>query len=130
MKKSQSNLLKLASKFGGKYAQSQTLQQIIEAAAGWGEQSANGIMNFPAQLQKDQAGLTINVTISDKMMGGRSVEVSPPSVEPSTVAANYAKLPGQIKAYLEKHISNFPQIETGTTTLKWPSPAGSGIAQN
>lgn len=130
MKKSQSNLLKLASKFGGKYAQSQTLQQIIEAAAGWGEQSANGIMNFPAQLQKDQAGLSISVTVSDKMMGGRGVEVSTPAVEPSQFASNYAKLPGQIKAYLEKHIANFPQIETGTTVLKWPAPASSGVAQN
>jgi hypothetical protein len=88
-------------------------------------------MNFPAQLKKDQADLSISVTINSGMMGGKSVIVDPPMVDPSEVAGNYARLPDQIKAYLDKHISSFPQVPTGTTTLRYsgkePAPA---IAQN
>jgi hypothetical protein len=131
MKKSQALLLKLADKFQNKYAQeSQTLQQIIENAASYGESSANGIMNFPAQLRKDQADLSLTITISSGMMGGKSVEVSNPTVEPSQFATNYTKLPAQIKKYLDRHIADFPQISEGTVTLNWsgktPQP---GIAQ-
>jgi|SRR6185369_6827583 len=131
MKKSQALLLKLAAKFQDKYAQDgQTLQQIIENAASYGEKSANGIMNFPAQLKADQADLSINVTKSTGMMGGFNVEVSQPIVEPAQHAPKYARLPEQIKKYLDKHISSFPQIPEGTSTLnysgKTPEP---GIAQ-
>jgi len=119
MKKSQALLIKLANKFQNKYAQGQTLQQIIENAASYGESSPNGIMNFPAQLKKDQADLSITITISAGMMGGKNIEVSLPTVTPPAVAGNYAKLPTQIKKYLEKYISDFPQIPEGTTTLQW-----------
>lgn len=129
MKKSQALLLKLANKFQDKYAQSQDLQQIIENAAGYGEKSVNGIMNFPAQLKADQADLSINVTISGGMLGGLNVEVSQPTLNPPQVAANYARLPEQIKKYLEKHISNFPQVPQGTTTLSYSGRnAAPGIA--
>lgn len=129
MKKSQALLLKLANKFQDKYAQSQDLQQIIENAAGYGEKSVNGIMNFPAQLKADQADLSINVTISGGMLGGLNVEVSQPTLNPPQVAANYARLPEQIKKYLEKHISNFPQVPQGTTTLSYSGrSAAPGIA--
>ena len=119
MKKSQALLIKLANKFKNKYAQSQDLQTIISNAASYGEKSANGIMNFPAQLKTDQADLSINVTISSGTLGGFNVEVSQPTVTPPQVAANYARLPEQIKRYLEKHISNFPQVPQGTTTLSY-----------
>lgn len=130
MKKSQALLLKLANKFQNKYAQSQNLQEIIEAAAGYGEKSENGIMNFPAQLKADQADLSINITISSGIMGGRSAEVSPPSVDPPAMAGRYAKLPEQIKKYLNRHLSSFPQIPEGTTTLTFSGKtADPGVAQ-
>lgn len=131
MKKSQALLIKLANKFQNKYAQeSQTLQQIIENAASYGESSANGIMNFPAQLRKDQADLSLTITVSSGMMGGKSVEVSNPTVEPSQFATNYTKLPAQIKKYLDRHIADFPQISEGTVTLNWSGKAPQpGIAQ-
>jgi len=119
MKKSEVYLFKLASKFQNKYAQSQTLQEIIGNAAGYGEKSANGIMNFPAQLKKDQADLSINITVDTAFMGGYNVTVDPPSVDPPQFAPNYARLPDQIKNYLSKHISSFPQVPIGTTTLRF-----------
>jgi hypothetical protein len=119
MKKSEVYLFKLASKFQNKYAQSQTLQEIIGNAAGYGEKSANGIMNFPAQLKKDQADLSINITVDTAMLGGYNVTVDPPTVDPPQYAQNYARLPDQIKNYLNRHISNFPQVPIGTTTLRF-----------
>lgn len=129
MKKSELQLLKVASKFQKKYGQSQSLREIIENAAGYGEQSANGIMNFPAQLKKDQADLSISVTIDTSMLGGYNVGVSQPSVDPAEFTAHYANLPEQIKKYLERNIKFFPQVPQGTTTLSYSgkSPA-SGIA--
>lgn len=133
MKKSQALLLKLAHKFQDKYAQdSQSLQQIIQNAAGYGEKSANGIMNFLAQLQRDQADMSINVTVKPATFGGESVEVSPPTVDPAQFAQNYARLPEQIKKYLERHVKDFPQVPrdqaiTLSYSGKTPSP---GIAQN
>lgn len=50
MKKSELKLFAVASRILAKYGQGQTLQQIIENAAGGGEKSELGIMNFPAQL--------------------------------------------------------------------------------
>lgn len=130
MKKSEQQLFKVAARLSYKYAQSQTLQEIIQNAASYGESSPNGIMNFPAQLKKDQADLSINVTVSSGMMGGLSVEVSPPSVDPSQFAPNYAKLPDQIKKYLDKYIKDFPQVPQGTTTLRYSGKSTeSGVAQ-
>ena len=131
MKKSHSLLLKLANKFENKYAQSQSLQEIIQNAASYGESSNSGIMNFPAQLKKDQADMNINITITSATLGVLNVEVSPPSVEPPQFASNYAKLPGQIKKYLDKYISDFPQIPQGTTTLQFTGRTpGAGVAAN
>ena len=130
MKKTQA-IFRLADRLEIKYAQSQTLQQIIGNAASYGESSVNGIMNFPAQLKKDQADLGINVTVTSGTFGGPSVEVSQPTVEPAEVAANYAKLPEQIKKYLERHITSFPQVPMGTTTINYSGRTpGEGIAQN
>jgi hypothetical protein len=131
MKTSQDRLFKVAAKFQRKYAQSQSLKQIIENAASYGENSSNGIMNFPAQLKKDRADMNINVTISSGFMGGSNVEVSPPAVKPTSVAGNYARLPDQIKKYLEKYIKDFPQIAPGTQTLEYSgrTPA-SGVASS
>lgn len=129
MKKSQQQLLKLATKFGLKYAQGQSLQEIIQNAASYGESSANGIMNFPAQLKKDQADMSINVTISSGTLGGANVDVSQPNVQPSEFAGNYTKVPDQIKNYLERHVKDFPQLPQGTTTLQFfGRGSGSGIA--
>jgi hypothetical protein len=113
------HLLKIADKFQAKYAQSQTLQQIIESAAGYGEKSQNGIMNFPAQLKQDQADLSITVTVSSGLMGGRKAEVLEPRVDPPAVAGKYARLPEQIKRYLDRHLNDFPQIPEGTVTLSF-----------
>jgi hypothetical protein len=130
MKTSQDQLFKVAAKFQKKYGQTQTLQQIIENAASYGESSVNGIMNFPAQIKKDQADLGINVTLSSGTFGGPSIDVSQPSVMPAEVAGNYAKLPDQIKEYLERNIKGFPQIPMGTTTLRYSGRApGEGVAQ-
>lgn len=130
MKKSEQQLFKVAARFVSKYAQSQTLQEIIQNAASYGESSANGIMNFPAQLKKDQADLSINITVSSGMMGGLSVDVSDPSVDPPQFAANYAKLPAQIKKYLDKYIKDFPQVPQGTTTLRFSGKSTeSGVAR-
>jgi hypothetical protein len=123
MKKYQRALMVLGENFGNKYA-SQSLQEIIQNAAGWGEQSANGIMNFPAQLKQDNADLGINVTIS-----GNEVNVSAPTVDPPQFAGRYAKLPEQIKAYIKRHISDFP-LPQGTTTLQFVGrSAVNGVAQ-
>lgn len=119
MKKSSTHLLKLAEKFKFKYGQSQTLQQIIENAASYGEKSPNGIMNFPAQLRQDQANLSLSITISSGLMGGRNVEVSTPAVDPPQFSPRYAKLPEQIKKYLERHLKDFPQIPEETITLNF-----------
>ncbi len=119
MKKSSVHLLKLAAKFQTKYAQSQSLKQIIESAAGYGEKSPNGIMNFPAQLKQDQADLSLSITVSSGMMGGRNAQVSTPTVDPAQFGPRYAKLPEQIKNYLDKHLNDFPQIPEGTTTLEF-----------
>lgn len=131
MKTSQDRLFKLAAKFQRKYAQGQSLQEIIQNAASYGESSANGIMNFPAQLKKDQADMNINVIISSGFMGGTNVTVSDPAVEPANVAGNYAKLPDQIKKYLDRYIKDFPQITPGTHTLQYSGRTPpEGIAQN
>lgn len=130
MKKYQAQLLKLASKFGNKYAQSQDLKQIIENAAGGGQSSANGIMNFMDQLKKDQAILYMTVTISNDTFGGRSAKVGQPLTDPREVAGNYASLSGQIEKYLDKHLATFPQVQSGDTTLTFSGKTeGEAIAQ-
>jgi hypothetical protein len=87
-------------------------------------------MNFPAQLKKDQADLSITVTVSSGMMGGLSVEVSNPTVDPPQFAGNYARLPEQIKKYLDRHIKDFPQVPQGPTTLQYSGKSPeSGVAQ-
>lgn len=121
MKKT-NHLIRLAQTLSVKYAEAQTLQEIIENAARYGEQSTNGIMNFPAQLQKDDAELTIAITInSAPITGGKKIYVGTPSVYPPEVAGNYAKLPEQIKKYLEKNLNYFPQIGLGTVLLEYPT---------
>ena len=112
MKKTQA-LLRLADKFRIKYAQDQTLKQIIESAASWGESSTLGIMNFPAQLKKDQASLRININVSNGTFG-KSVNVSEPTVDPEQFSGNYAKLADQIKKYLKKHINDFYSLNIRT----------------
>lgn len=119
MKKFAQQIQKLASKFHHKYAQTQGLKEIIEGAAGFGLNSSNGIMNFMDQLKRDQADLYLTVTIKSKIMGGRIAEVGPLLTDPREVAGNYAKLPEQVENYLNKHLSNFPQIQEGTVTLSW-----------
>lgn len=119
MKKSEQQLFKVAGHALAKYG-TQTLKEILENAAGAGEQSVNGIMNFPAQLKKEQADLGINVTI-DKS----NVIVSPPTVEPAEFAPGYARLPDQIKKYLERNLEGFPQLPRGqTVTLRWNNQSG------
>ncbi len=108
-------IFKLADKFYHKYAQSQSLQEIIANAASHGVE----IMNFPQALQRDQAALSINVKINKGTLGGYKVEVSAPRVEPPQFARFYAELPGQIQKYLEKYLDNFPQINLGTSTLTY-----------
>lgn len=123
------HLLRTAKRLANKYAQSQTLEQILENAASSGEKSVNGIMNFPAQLKKDQATLSFTVDIGSKTMGGFEVEVSPPIVNPPEFAAHYAKLPEQIKKYLDRNINGFPQIQNQMVTLRYTgATAESGIA--
>lgn len=131
MKKYAQQIQHLAKKFISKYAQSQNLEQILESAAGYGEQSANGIMNFPQQLKKDQANLYITITVSNGMLGGRSVTVSDVLTDPREVAANYSKLPQQVENYLNKNLTSFPQIPNGDTTLTFSgkTPNESAVAQ-
>ena len=113
MKKSQALLLKLAAKFQTKYAQSAVEEQIkstIANAASWGPQ-VHGIMNFPEQLKKDQADMTLRVS-----KRGHTITVDPPMLNPASVYFNYAELPNQIKSYLEKYIEVFP-VDTGDVDL-------------
>lgn len=125
------HLFSVAQKLSIKYAESQSLQEIIESAAGYGENSANGIMNFPAQLKKDNAGLSLAVAINSSPLGGKKVTVSPPIVDPPEVAGNYTKLPEQIKKYLEKNLKYFPQITLGTTVLDFSKDTqGEAVAAN
>lgn len=127
MKKSQLHLLKLAAKFQYKYAQD--LKSIIQNAASYGESSANGIMNFPAQLKEDQANLALIVTITSNWAGGITVEVSHPIVDPPNYASNYTKLPEQIKKYLEKYAKDL-NLSEGQTTIQYSGDSpSSGIAQ-
>lgn len=117
MKKYQAQLLKIANKFQNKYAQSQDLKQILLNASGWGQSSVNGIMNFMDQLKKDQATMYITITISNGTFGGKTAKVNQPLTDPREVAVNYSRLPEQIEKYLNKHLSTFPQIPDGDTTL-------------
>lgn len=119
MKKT-SHLIRLAQALSNKYAQSQSLKEILENAAAYGENSANGIMNFPAQLEKDDAGLSIVVSVASTPWGSKKIYVGQPSVNPPEVAGNYAKLPEQIKKYLERNINYFPQLALGHTLLDFP----------
>jgi hypothetical protein len=128
--KNTDHLLSLAHKLSNKYAEPQTLKEIIDAAASHGENSVNGIMNFPAQLKQDDAELNISITISSGVMGGKTVTVGDPRVYPSNLAPNYANLPKQIKKYLDRNIQYFPQIPDGTTDLRYPKAVGEGIATN
>jgi hypothetical protein len=130
MKKSEQQLFKLATKFQRKYAQSQSLQEIIQNAASYGESSVNGIMNFPAKLKQQQAYLGLSITIKSGMLGGLSVSVSDPSVDPPQFAATYAQVSEQVKNYLDKNIKGFPQLGEGTQNVSWDYRAGgAGIAQ-
>lgn len=125
------HLIRLAQKLSAKYAESQTLQQIIESAAGWGESSTNGIMDFPSQLKKDDAELSIAVTINSNPFGGKKIYVGEPRVDPAEVAGNYDQLPEQIKKYLDKNLQYFPQIGLGTIDLEFPkSETIEGIVSN
>lgn len=133
MKKSELHLFKTALKLQAKYAQSQTLQEIIQNAASYGEHSTSGIMNFPAKLKEDQADLTITVNIDSGILGGLDVKVEPPKVTPEQYAPNYARLPEQIKKYLERYGKDL-QVAQGVTMLTYSgkppaTPAGVGIAQ-
>jgi hypothetical protein len=119
MKKYQAQLLKLANKFYNKYAQSQTLEQIIENAASYGEGGANGIMNFQAQLDKDNANLLLVLIISTDNVGGYDFTVGNAITNPPQFTQNYSKLGPQVKSYLEKNINNFPQIQPGTYELNF-----------
>lgn len=119
MKKT-SHLIRLAQTLSNKYAQSQSLKEILENAAAYGENSTNGIMNFPAQLKKDDAGMTIVITVTQTPWGSKKILVSEPTLDPVEVAGNYSKLSGQIKKYLEKNLSYFPQLALGHTLLDFP----------
>lgn len=126
MKKSQAILLKLANKFGHKYASAARdhIQQAVANAASWG-QKTHGIMDFPNQLKRDQA--TLSITVSKN---GNTVTVSEPIVNPPTVAGNYAGLPNQIKAYLEKYLDLFPKDEDNTNlVLEYTGVSPDGVAQ-
>lgn len=133
MKKT-NHLIRLAQKLSVKYAEAQTLQEIIEAAAGYGESSSNGIMDFPSQLQRDKAQLSLGINISKGALGGTKIIVTDPSVYPPEAASNYTKLPGQIKKYLERNIRYFPQVGLGTFTLRYPGEGeeegGEAVATN
>ena len=126
------HLIRTAKKLANKYAQSQNLEQILENAASSGDKSDNGIMNFPDQLKKDQATLSLTVDIGSKTLGGFNVEVSQPIVDPSEFSGNYSNLPKQIKTYLERNLNGFPQIHNQTVTLQFTGTntgSGYGIAQ-
>lgn len=130
MKKT-NHLIRLAQTLSVKYAEAQTLQEIIENAAGYGESSTNGIMDFPSQLEKDDAELSIGISISKgSVMGGTKIIVTAPNVYPPEVASHYAKLPEQIKKYLERNIQYFPQIGVGTFTLEYPAATTSNANPN
>lgn len=130
MKNSQT-LFKLAAKFQRKYAQSQTLQEILTNASSYGDSSGNGIMNFIPQLKKLKAYLGLRIVISSGMFG-TSVSVAPPATDPAQVAGAFAKLPDQIKKYLERNLKGFPQITEGSHDVSWDfrEPGNEGIAQN
>lgn len=120
------HLIRLAQTLSVKYAEAQTLQEIIGNAAGYGESSTNGIMDFPAQLKKDDAELSIGVSISKGgLTGGTKIIVTSPNVYPPEMAGHYTKLPEQIKKYLERNIQYFPQIGVGTFTLEYPATTSS-----
>jgi hypothetical protein len=123
------HLIRVAKRLENKYA-SQSLQEILENAAGSGERSVNGIMNFPAQAAIDKVNLTFDVNVKSTFFGGYDIDVSPPTVDPPEKAVNYARLPTQIKAYLDKHASSF-QLYPGTTKLEYSKkPAENTVAQN
>ena len=125
MEKYQRCLLKLANKLQFKYAQSQTLQEIIQNAASYGESSHNGIMNFIDRLKADQATLRINVTVIED-----TASVSAPSVTPENKKYNYTKLSAQIKNYLDKNLKTFPQVPRDQTITLEYIGAGSRVAQH
>jgi len=120
MKKT-NHLIRLAQTLSVKYADAQTLQEIIGNAAGYGESSTNGIMDFPSQLERDDAELSIGINISRGAMGGTKIIVTDPNVYPPEMAGHYTKLPEQIKKYLERNIQYFPQVGVGTFTLEYPA---------
>jgi hypothetical protein len=118
MKKA-NKLIALAESLQNKYANNNILQQIIFNAAAWGENSPNKIMNFPAELQKDNAELSLTITIDTKIFGNKNIVVSTPYVFPSNLTFKYSKLSSQIKNYLSKHINNFNNLQDGTYSIKY-----------
>lgn len=128
MKNSQ-NLFKLAAKFQRKYAQSQTLQEIITNASSYG----NDIMNFIPKLKELKGWLGLRVVISSGLLG-KSVKVAAPATDPAGIAGAFAPLTEQVKKYLDRNLSGFPQLAEGTYDLSWdfrePANEGGGIAQN
>lgn len=96
----------------------QSLSEILQNAASYGDKGGNGIMNFPAYLANDHAKLNFNVIVNDSMFGSKAevtdLKVTPSDTTPQGAEQKYEVLPKQIKTYLERHLSGFPDIPRGT----------------
>lgn len=114
MKKSQFNLLKLASKFK-KYAdidaneikqsiQDYITQQVANAAS---NTNYTGVMDFNSKLMEGET-LSLNVT-----RDGDDVAVSSVSCNPSEIAGRFNGLQNQIKQYLQKNIELYTSKHNG-----------------
>jgi hypothetical protein len=131
-------LIKLATKFGNKYAsidastiKNDVTKSIRLAVANASNQKISGIMPFLQMLDQDQVDMNINVT-----RNGDKVTVSKPSFSTASVAPRYEDLPAQIQNYLEKNLELFPTQRNGdlieynnlTVMLNYPSNIQEGVA--
>jgi hypothetical protein len=138
MLRSQQKLLSLAVQFGIKYAgldasliSGEVKEAVQSAITNASFNQGSGIMPFVKMLEEDQAVMAIVVS-----RHGDKIEVSPPGIDPNTVAGKYVGLPEQIKNYLTRNLEVFPTQKNGvpveykglTVRLEYPLP-GSDIAK-
>lgn len=137
MKKAYNHLFITAAALGNKYASYDAadmkdyVKNTLQMAVANASTAKLGIMPFISMLKEDDAALNINVT-----RNGDQITVSPPAVDKPELAAKYATLPQQIKAYLERNLEVFPtrkndqsiEYHNLTVTLEYPASPRPQIA--
>jgi phage terminase large subunit-like protein len=133
------HLIRLATKFGNKYAnidastiKNDVIKSIYLAIANASNQKSSGIMPFLQMLDQDQADMNINITRNED-----KIAVSQPSFSDASIASKYTALSAQIQSYLEQNLEVFPTQRNNdlvdynrlTVTLNYSSNVQGGYTQ-